>query len=53
MQSASQKFKLALCQIKTGADKQANLRKAAEMVRTAASGGAQVIMLPEMFVCPY
>ena len=23
------------------------------MVRTAASGGAQVIMLPEMFVCPY
>lgn len=35
------------------ADKQTNLKRAAEMIKTAAAGGAQVIMLPEMFVTPY
>ena len=35
------------------ADKQTNLRKATEMIKSAAESGAQVIMLPEMFVTPY
>lgn len=53
MQTKTAKFTLGLCQIKTLADKQANLRKAAEMIKTAAARGAQVIMLPDMFVTPY
>ena len=44
---------MALCQIKTVADKMTNLHKAEEMVNQAASAGANVIMLPEMFVSPY
>jgi omega-amidase len=35
------------------ADKAENLEKAAYMIKQAASSGAQVIMLPEMFVSPY
>jgi omega-amidase len=48
-----QPFKLALLQLKTTSNKAANLKRAESMVREAASAGAQVIMLPEMFVCPY
>lgn len=39
--------------MKTTSNKQQNLLTAARMIREAASSGAQVIMLPEMFVCPY
>jgi omega-amidase len=53
MQKAGQSFKLALCQIKTVANKATNLLKAEEMIKKAASSGAQVIMLPEMFTSPY
>lgn len=35
------------------ADKEANLRKAEQMVKEAADQGAQLVMLPEMFQCPY
>ena len=44
---------MALCQLKVIADKSHNLKRASEMVREAASKGADVIMLPEIFVCPY
>ena len=47
------KFKLALCQLMAIDDKKHNLKRAAEMVKEAASKGADVIMLPEMFTCPY
>lgn len=30
-----------------------NLKRASELVYEAASRGAKVIILPEMFVCPY
>ena len=49
----SNKFKLALCQLKVISDKARNLSRAQEMVREAAQNGADVIMLPEIFVCPY
>ncbi len=34
-------------------DKNENLRKAREGVLKAAEGGARLVMLPEMFVCPF
>ena len=46
-------MKTALIQMPVTADKAANLEKAAEMAAEAKAGGAQVIVLPEMFCCPY
>ena len=40
------KFKLGLVQMAVGADKAANLVRAASLVKEAASNGAQVIALP-------
>lgn len=51
--SASRVFKLAACQLKTTTDKAVNLAKAGDLIRTAASNGAEVIVLPEIFCCPY
>lgn len=42
-----------MVQIKTVADKQNNLKRAEEMIREAAAGGADIIVLPEMFATPY
>lgn len=47
------KVNIALCQMKVGRDKQENLTKALEMIEHAASQGAEIVMLPEMFNCPY
>lgn len=44
-------MKTALIQMNVGADKAENLARAARLVRDAK--GADVIMLPEMFCCPY
>lgn len=52
-QAANRVFKLALLQVKTVKDKAANLASAKRMITEAASRGAQVIMLPEIFVAPY
>ncbi len=46
-------FKLAVCQIKTQLDKALTMEKAESMVREAAQNGANVVVLPEMFNCPY
>jgi len=46
-------FRIALCQLLIGTDKASNLAHAAEMVTAAASKGAQVVVLPECFTCPY
>ena len=46
-------MKIGLCQMMVTTDKEANLRKAEQMVREAAHKGAQLVMLPEMFQCPY
>lgn len=39
--------------MKVGADKQANLRRAEAQIAQAASQGADLVLLPEMFSCPY
>jgi omega-amidase len=46
-------FQLALCQMKVGMDKNANLAAAESMIREAAGKGAGMVALPEMFNCPY
>ena len=47
------KFKLAVCQMRTELNKRENMEKAARMVKEAAENGADVVVLPEMFNCPY
>lgn len=47
------KFKLGLCQMTVVKDKNENLKKAEAMIREAASCGADMISLPEIFNCPY
>ncbi len=44
---------LAVCQINITGDKTFNISHARDMVRRAAGQGAQVVLLPEMFNCPY
>lgn len=48
-----QNFKIALCQLTVIQDKQKNLIRAREMIKDAAAQGAQLVVLPEMFNCPY
>jgi len=47
------KCKLAVCQINVTSDKTFNISHARDMVRQAARQGAEVVLLPEMFNCPY
>ncbi|MCX7773144.1 MAG: carbon-nitrogen hydrolase family protein, partial [Clostridia bacterium] len=46
-------FMLALCQMRVSDDKAANLKKAESLVREASLNGARMVVLPEMFICPY
>ena len=46
-------LKIALCQMPVQTDKQTNLSTAADMVGEAATQGARLVVLPEMFNCPY
>jgi predicted amidohydrolase len=46
-------MKTALIQMTVGADKEANLEKAGRFVRRAGENGARIVVLPEMFCCPY
>lgn len=48
-----QSFKLAICQMQVQTDKQKNINKAREMIGQAAANGADIVVLPEMFNCPY
>ncbi|MBN1299142.1 MAG: carbon-nitrogen hydrolase family protein [Actinobacteria bacterium] len=47
------KFKIAVCQLKVSEDKTRNLNIAAEMIAEAAGKKAGIVVLPEMFNCPY
>lgn len=47
------KFKMAVVQLRTEFDKAVTMEKAERMVREAAENGAKVVVLPEMFNCPY
>lgn len=46
-------LKIALCQMPVKADKQQNLNQVTTMLQEAAVGGAELVVLPEMFNCPY
>jgi len=44
---------VAVCQLNVGEDKAANIKKARAMIGQAAEQGARLVVLPEMFNCPY
>ncbi|MDQ7005788.1 MAG: carbon-nitrogen hydrolase family protein [Acidobacteriota bacterium] len=44
---------IALLQMRVGPDKEANLERAETMARRAVARGADLLVLPEMFNCPY
>lgn len=46
-------MKIAVCQLRTELNQEQTMTKAARMVRTAAENGADIVVLPEMFNCPY
>lgn len=46
-------MKIGLCQMKVEENKSKNLLKAKEMINKASNLGADIIVLPEMFNCPY
>ncbi|MEN6294481.1 MAG: carbon-nitrogen hydrolase family protein [Methanobacterium sp.] len=46
-------FKLALCQMKVIDNKDSNIQNALGMIRTAALNKSDLVILPEMFNCPY
>lgn len=46
-------IRIAVCQIRTELDQAMTMAKAEGMVREAAGNGAQIVVLPEMFNCPY
>ena len=46
-------MKLAMVQMRVTEDKKVNLGHARNMIETAAKNGAQLVVLPEMFNCPY
>ena len=46
-------MKLAILQIRTEIDQDETLAKAERMVNEAAANGAEIVVLPEMFNCPY
>ncbi|RKD27542.1 Predicted amidohydrolase [Caminicella sporogenes DSM 14501] len=47
------KVKFAICQMQVINSKEANLKKAEDMIRKASYEGADIAVLPEMFNCPY
>ena len=47
------KYKIALCQMNVCDDKSKNISHALDMIREAASNNADIVILPEMFNCPY
>lgn len=50
---SSNTFKLGLCQILVGDDKEINLKTASNAIEEAVNKGADIIVLPEIFNSPY
>lgn len=46
-------FRLAICQMTGSPDKENNIARADEFMRKAAKGGAEIVVMPEMWNCPY
>ena len=46
-------FKLAVCQMNVVDNKDLNLNKAVNMIESAARNKVDIVLLPEMFNCPY
>ena len=46
-------FEIALCQMNVVEKKDENLERAVSMIREASAHGATMVVLPEMFNCPY
>lgn len=46
-------FVVGVCQMSVGPSKEKNLARAAAMAGEAAANGASLVVLPEMFNCPY
>lgn len=46
-------FKVAVVQFKTGDSKTVNLTRVSSLIREAAENKAELVVLPEMFNCPY
>lgn len=46
-------FKMALCQMKVVDNRDENVKKAVKLVNKSAGKGADLVVLPEMFNCPY
>ena len=46
-------LKVGICQMKVFDDKEANLVSASRMIKEAAADGCRLVILPEMFNCPY
>lgn len=44
---------IGLCQIRQGYDIEENISRALDMVESAAGRGAEIVVLPEMFLTPY
>ncbi|XVF27031.1 hypothetical protein REPUB_Repub14bG0071700 [Reevesia pubescens] len=47
------KFKVGLCQLTVNSDKNQNLLRARNLIKVAAHQGARLVVLPEMWNCPY
>ncbi|KAL6996277.1 Omega-amidase, chloroplastic [Sarracenia purpurea var. burkii] len=47
------KFKIGLCQLSVTSDKNHNLARARNSIEVAAKKGASLVVLPEMWNCPY
>ncbi len=47
------KLQIALCQMKVTDSKEENWKKAGDMAAEAAARGAEMVVLPEMWNCPY
>ncbi|NTW05675.1 MAG: carbon-nitrogen hydrolase family protein [Peptococcaceae bacterium] len=47
------RFKVSICQMSVSNEKQKNLSTASDMIKMSAAEGANLVILPEMFICPY
>ncbi len=46
-------IKLAIVQLRTEPEQRETMEKAERLIRKAAQNGAEIVVLPEMFNCPY